>query len=82
MKSAISITVNLFKDIEKLSKELYNPRRRILAEAARDSIEKQKNKKILKTLNKIYSEKETGEEKKLREKGKKRYTKFLDEEQW
>ncbi|HDO25124.1 MAG TPA: ribbon-helix-helix protein, CopG family, partial [Nitrospirae bacterium] len=75
MKTAISIPDKLFKDIERLSKELNLPRSRILAEAARDYIEKQKNKKILEALNKVYSEKETGEEKKLREKGKKRYAK-------
>ena len=82
MKSAISIPDKLFKDIEKLSKELKRPRSQILAEAARDYIEKQKNKKILDALNKAYSEKETVEEKKLRQTGKKHYVKLLEEEEW
>ncbi len=82
MKTAISIPDNIFKDIEKLSKELDIPRSQILTEAAKEYIEKQKNRNILEALNRAYSEKETKEEIKLRGKSKKHYTKLLKDEKW
>jgi metal-responsive CopG/Arc/MetJ family transcriptional regulator len=82
MKTAISIPDDIFQDIEKLSKELRRPRSQILVEAAREYIEKQKNRKILEALNKAYSGKETKQERELRKKGKKRYAGLLKGEKW
>lgn len=70
IKTAISIPDDLFKDIEKLSKELHCSRSKVLTETAREYIEKLKNKKILESLDKVYSEKETEQEAELRRKGK------------
>jgi metal-responsive CopG/Arc/MetJ family transcriptional regulator len=82
MKTAISIPDDLFNDIDKLSKKLHCSRSRILADAAREFIEKQKNQEILDAINKAYSENETEQEVTLRQKSKKKYAKLLKEERW
>ncbi len=82
MKTAISIPDDIFKDIDKLSRELHCPRSQILTNAAREYIERLKNKKIFEALNKAYSEKETEQEAELRRKGKKHYAKLLRGERW
>ena len=82
MKTAISIPDNIFKDIDKLSKELHRSRSQIITDAAREYIEKLKNERILKALNKVYAEKETEHEAELRRKGKKLYTKLFKEDRW
>lgn len=82
MKTAISIPDDIFKDIDKLSKELHCSRSQILTDAAREYIEKLKNERILEALNKAYSEKETDQEAELRRKGKKHYAKLLKGERW
>jgi len=82
MKTAISIPDNIFKDIDKLSKELHRSRSQIITDAAREYIEKLKNERILKALNKVYAEKETEHEAELRRKEKKLYTKLFKEDRW
>jgi metal-responsive CopG/Arc/MetJ family transcriptional regulator len=82
MKTAISIPDNIFEDIDKLSKELHRSRSQILTDAAREYIEKLKNEKILKDLNKAYLEEETEHETELRRKGKKHYAKLLKGDRW
>ena len=82
MKTAISIPDNIFEDIDKLSKELHRSRSQILTDAAREYIEKLKNEKILKDLNKAYLEEETEQETELRRKGKKHYAKLLKGDRW
>lgn len=82
MKTAISIPDDIFKDIDKLSKELHCSRSQLIADATKEYIEKIKNKKILDALNDAYSEKETKEEAELRRKSKKKYGKLLQVEKW
>jgi len=52
MKTAISMPDDLFKDIDKLSKKLNCSRSHLLTNAAREYIEKLKNKNITKLLTK------------------------------
>ncbi|NOR65719.1 MAG: ribbon-helix-helix protein, CopG family [Candidatus Scalindua sp.] len=82
MKTAISIPDDLFKDIDKLSKKLHCSRSQILTSAAREFIEKQKNRDIFDAINKAYTENETEQEVSLRRKSKKQYSKLLKEERW
>ncbi len=82
MKTAISIPDDLFEDIDKLSKKLHCSRSKIIANASREYIDKLKNKKILDSINKVYSEKETANEVNLRNKSKKYYSKLLKDERW
>ncbi len=73
---------DVFKDIDKLSKKLNCSRSHFLTSAAREYIEKLKNKNIYEAINKAYSEKETEQETVLREKHKKHYAKMLKTEKW
>ncbi len=82
MKTAISMPDDIFKDIDKLSKERRCSRSQVLTDAAREYIEKQKNKKMFEQLNKVYSEKETEQESELRRKSKKYYAKLLKGDRW
>lgn len=82
MKTAVSIPDDIFEDIDKLSKELHCSRSKLLTDAAREYIEKLKNKKIFAALNKAYSEKETEQEAELRGRSKKHYVKLLEGERW
>ncbi len=82
MKTAISIPDDLFKNINKLSKELHCSRSQLLADAAREYIEKLRNKKILEALNRVYAEKETEPEAEIRRKGKEDYAERLKAEKW
>ncbi|MBI5185236.1 MAG: ribbon-helix-helix protein, CopG family [Nitrospinae bacterium] len=82
MKAAISIPDEIFKDIEQLSKELKRSRSKVIADAAKEYIEKQKNLKMLETLNAVYSEEETKQESDIRDKGKKQYSKLAGMEKW
>ncbi|MGR3302140.1 MAG: ribbon-helix-helix domain-containing protein [Candidatus Scalindua sp.] len=76
MKTTISMPDDLFKDIDKLSKKLNCSRSHIFTSAAREYIEKLKNKNIYEAINKAYSENETEKETVLREKHKRHYTKM------
>lgn len=82
MKTAISIPDDLFKSVEELASALHLSRSQIFSEAVRNYIEKMRNEKILKTLNKVYSEVETEAETKLRKFRKKHYAKSLKTEKW
>lgn len=82
MKTAISIPDDLFKTVEELAEELHLPRSQVFADAVRDYIERHRNKKILDTLNKVYPEAETEQERELRKQSKKRYAKLLKAEEW
>mgnify|MGYP001243135858 CR=1 FL=1 len=82
MKTAVSLPDDLFEKVEELAEELHLSRSRIFAEAVRDYIAKQKNEEILRTLNQVYSEAETEEEKTVRKKNKKRYARTLKAEKW
>ncbi len=82
MKTAISIPDDLFEDIDKLSKKLQCSRSKILTNAAREYLDRLKNKNLFDSINKAYSEKETDKETALRKKGKKYYAKLLKAEKW
>ena len=82
MKTAVSLPDDLFEKVDQLAEELHLSRSRIFAEAVRDYIAKQKNEEILRTLNQVYSEAETEEEKTVRKKNKKRYARTLKAEKW
>lgn len=82
MKTAISISDDLFKRVEEVAGELHISRSQVFADAVRDYIEKHRNEKILETLNEVYSEAETEEERRIRMQSKRRHAKFLKAEKW
>jgi len=73
MKTAISIPDDLFEEVTKLATENKTSRSRILCIAVKEYLEKVKSQKLLETLNKVYSEEETDDEKLLRRKSLKYY---------
>ena len=70
------------KGLKKWQGNYIYPGVRFFADAVRDYIEKHRNEKILETLNEVYSEAETEEERRLRMQGKRRHAKFLKAEKW
>jgi hypothetical protein len=57
-------------------------RSQILADAAREYIEKTKNRRILEALNKVYEEVETEQEVEMRKRSKKRYAGLIKKNKW
>jgi len=82
MKTAISIPDELFNKVDELAAELHLSRSQIFTEAVMEYLKRQQNMKILDAINKVYSEDDTEEEKRLREEGKKHYAGLLKDEKW
>lgn len=82
MKTAISIPDDIFEDINKLSKKLSCSRSKLFTDAAKEYIEKMRNKQIFDDLNDAYGDKETVEETKVRGKSKKYHAKMLKRDKW
>jgi metal-responsive CopG/Arc/MetJ family transcriptional regulator len=80
MKTAISIPDEIFKEVEKFSREHQYSRSEVFAMAVKEFLEKLKSKEILDALNETYSEPESPEEITLREKSKRYYTKKIMKE--
>jgi len=82
MKTAISIPDEIFKEVEKFSKEHQYSRSEVFAIAVKEFLGKLKSKQLLDALNEAYSGDDLPEEITLREKSKRYYTKkILKEEQ-
>jgi hypothetical protein len=75
MKTAISIPDEIFKEVKKIAEENNYSRSEVFVLAVKDYLEKLKSQKMLKALNKAYSDvkMESREEKTLRETSKKYY---------
>ena len=82
MKTAISISDELFKTVDDLAAELHVSRSRLFTEAVKEFINKLRNRKILESLNRVYSEAETEEESRVRKQSKKNYAKIIKSEKW
>jgi len=82
MKTAISIPDELFNKVDELASELHLSRSQVFTDAVIEYLERQQNLKILEAINKVYSEGETEDEKRLREEGKKHYAGLLKDEKW
>jgi metal-responsive CopG/Arc/MetJ family transcriptional regulator len=82
MKTAISIPDEIFREIERFSKEHQYSRSQVFVMAVKEFLEKLKSKELFNALNEVYSEPESLEETTLREKSKGYYSKkILKEEQ-
>lgn len=75
MKTAISIPDEIFKEVKKIAEEHNYSRSEVFVLAVKDYLEKLKSQKMLRALNKAYSDvkMESREEKTLREISKKYY---------
>ena len=82
MKTAISIPDEIFREIERFSKEHQYSRSQVFVMAVKEFLEKLKSKELFDALNEVYSEPESLEETTLRGKSKGYYSKkILKEEQ-
>ena len=82
MKTAISIPDEIFREIERFSKEHHYSRSQVFVMAVKEFLEKLKSKELFNALSEVYSEPESLEKTTLREKSKGYYSKkILKEEQ-
>jgi metal-responsive CopG/Arc/MetJ family transcriptional regulator len=68
MKTAISIPDDLFKEVTELATKNKTSRSQIFSIAVKEYLERMRSQKLLETLNKVYSDEETDDEKRLRRK--------------
>ena len=81
MKTAISIPDQLFEEVEKFSRKHRRSRSEVFAMAVKELLEKERTAELLAALNSAYTEAESPEETRLREKSKRYYQrKILKEE--
>jgi metal-responsive CopG/Arc/MetJ family transcriptional regulator len=66
MKTAISIPDHIFKEVDKLARQKKTSRSQIFCIAIEEYLKKLKAQRMLDTLNSVYKDGETPEEKQLR----------------
>ena len=81
MKTAISIPDEIFKEVERFSKEHQYSRSEVFAMAVKEFLSKIKSKQLLDALNEAYSGDDPQEEITLREKSKRYYAKKIVKEE-
>ncbi len=75
MKTAISIPDEIFKEVEEFARKHHYSRSEVFVIAVKELLEKLKSRQLLDTLNELYSDVETSEDKKLRKKAIRHYVK-------
>lgn len=68
MKTAISISDELFEEVDRLAKEKKTSRSQVFSEAVKLYLKKNKSQKLLEELNSAYAHEETSEEKLVQKK--------------
>ena len=81
IKTAISIQKSLFDQVNDLAEELQIPRSRLFVLAVQEFIKRHENRRMLETLNKVYTDTPEPDEAALRE-GRRRQHRQLVEGQW
>jgi predicted transcriptional regulator len=81
MKTAISIPDEIFKEVERFSREHQYSRSEVFVMAVKEFLEKLKSKELLDALNESYLEGQSSEEITLREKSKRYYAKKIVKEE-
>lgn len=74
MKTAISIPDDLFKKVTELATKNKTSRSQIFSIAVKEYLKKIKSQKLLEALNKVYSDEETDDEKRLLQKSVEYYS--------
>lgn len=83
MKIAISVPDSVFRDVKKLAEEQKRSRSEIFVEAVREYLTKLKSRRIFDSLNEVYAEPETEEEKDARREALDIYKRtVLKREEW
>jgi len=83
MKIAISIPDSVFRGVKKAAEEQKRSRSEIIAEAAREYLEKLESRRIFDSLNEVYASPETEEKKDARKSELELYKRtILKKEKW
>ena len=82
MKTAISISDDIFRKIEQYAREHNYSRSEVFAAAVEEFLRRRESQKLLDALNKVYSVIESPEEKTIRKKGKKYYSRKVLKERY
>jgi metal-responsive CopG/Arc/MetJ family transcriptional regulator len=82
IKTAISMHEDLFREVNKIAKELNVSRSRLFVMAMQDFIKKQENKKMIDQINRAFSDSPDTDEKKLQAGMRKKQIRNLGEESW
>ena len=82
MKTAISISEELFLTVNEMAKRLNLSRSKFITSAISDYVAKQNNYNLFNDLNSAYSELDTKEDIDLRMQSKRYYSRLLEEEKW
>ena len=82
MKTAISISEELFLTVNEMAKRLNLSRSKFITSAISDYVDKQNNYNLFNDLNSAYSELDTKEDIDLRMQSKRYYSRLLEEEKW
>ena len=80
MKTAISVPDEMFKEIEKVTKECDCSRSQVFVMATREFLERRKSKKLLEALKDSYKATETREEIKARRQAKAYHSRKIQKE--
>ena len=81
MKTAVSVPDEIFKEVERFSREHQYSRSEVFVMAVKEFLEKLKSKELLDALNEAYLGGESSEEITLREKSKRYYVKKIVKEE-
>lgn len=82
MKTAVSISDQLFDDVARAAREENVSRSKIFTEAIRDYLDRRKSGRLLAALNEAYSDQEPAADKKLRKRARKYYARRILRERW
>lgn len=82
MKTAISIPDDIFEEVGEFAKKHHYSRSEVFLIAVKDLLERTKSRQLLDTLNELYADIETPEDKTLRKKALKHYSKKVLKERY
>jgi antitoxin MazE6 len=82
MKTAISIPDEVFEEVEEFAKQHHFSRSEVFVIAVKELMEKIKSRQLLDTLNGLYADIETREDKSLRKRALKHYAKRVLKERY
>ncbi|MEJ2697357.1 MAG: hypothetical protein P8013_11990 [Candidatus Sulfobium sp.] len=82
MKTAISIPDEIFEEVEEFAKEHHCSRSQVFVIAVKELMERIRSRQLLDTLNELYADIETPEDKALKKKAVEHYRKRVLKERY
>ena len=82
VKTAISMQKELFKEVNRVARELHVSRSKLFVMAVQDFIKKNESQQLLSQINKAFSDYPDSEENKIHSKMRKKQLNNLERESW